>query len=38
MYTPGTIINSQRTSTKMNKNYAIAKVRIIVEQMTLEGI
>ena len=30
-YTPGTIANSQRTPTKVNKNGAIAKVRILVE-------
>ena len=28
MYTPGTIVNLQRTPTKINKNGAIAKVRI----------
>ena len=38
MYTPGTKANSQRTSTKTNKNGAFAKVRILVEQMLLEGI
>ena len=31
MYTPGTIANSQRTPTKINKNVAIAKVNILVE-------
>ena len=31
MYTPGFIANSQRTTTKINKNGAIAKVRISVE-------
>ena len=33
MYTPGTIVNSQtdRVSTKMNKNGAAAKVGILVE-------
>ena len=34
MYTPGTIANSQtddRTSTKINKNGAVAKVIILVE-------
>ena len=30
---PGTIANSQRTPTKINKNDAIAKVRILVEQV-----
>ena len=34
MYTPGTIANSQRTSTKI-KNGAITKVRILVEQVVL---
>ena len=28
MYTHGTILNSNRTSTKINKNGAIAEVRI----------
>ena len=34
VYTPGTIANSQtddRTPTKLNKNGAVAKVRILVE-------
>ena len=35
MYTLGTIVNSQRTPTKINKNGAIAKVRIFVEQAIL---
>ena len=35
MYTTGTIANSQRISTKINKNGAIAKVRILVKKMTL---
>ena len=38
MYTPDIIANSQRTPTKINKNGAIAKVRILVEQVILEGI
>ena len=38
MYTPGTIVNLQRTPTKINKNGAIAKVRILVEQVILQGI
>ena len=38
MYTPGTIANSQRTPIKTNKIGAFAKVRILVEQMLLEGI
>ena len=38
MYKPGTIANSQRTPTKINKNGAIAKLRILVEQVILEGI
>ena len=33
MYTPGTIANSQMTPTKINKNYAIAKVKILMEQV-----
>ena len=32
MYTRGTIENSQRTPTKINKNGAIAKIRIVVKQ------
>ena len=35
MYTPSTMANTQRTSTKINKNGAIAKVRILVEQVIL---
>ena len=35
MYTPGTIANSQMTPTKINKNGAIAKVRVLVEQVIL---
>ena len=35
MYTPGTIGNSQKMSTKINKNGAVAKVRILVEQVIL---
>ena len=35
MYTSGTIANSQRTPTKINKNGVIAKVRILVEQVIL---
>ena len=31
MYTPDTIANSQRIPIKINKNGAIAKVRILVE-------
>ena len=30
MFTPGTITNSQRTPTKINKNDAIAKVTILL--------
>ena len=30
MYTPGTIANSKRMPTKINKNGAITKVRILV--------
>ena len=32
---PGTIANSQRTPTKVNKNGATAKVRTLVEQVIL---
>ena len=35
MYTPGTIANPYRTPMKLNKNGAIAKVRILVEQVVL---
>ena len=35
MCTPGTWQNSQRMPTKANKNGAIAKVRILVEQVIL---
>ena len=35
MYTSGTITNSQRTPTKINKNGAIVKVRVLVEQAIL---
>ena len=35
LYTPGTIANPQRVPTKINKEGAIAKVRIFVEQMKL---
>ena len=35
MYTPGTIANLQRILTKINKNGAIAKGRIQVEQVIL---
>ena len=35
MYTSGTIANSQMMPTKINKNGAIAKVRILVEQAIL---
>ena len=35
MYIPGTIANSQRMSTKINKNGAIAKVRILMELVIL---
>ena len=35
MDTPGTIVNSQSTPTKINKNCGIAKVRILVEQVIL---
>ena len=30
MYTPDTIANSQRMTTKINKNGAIAKIKILV--------
>ena len=33
--TPGTIANSQRMPTKVNKNGATAKVRTLVEQVIL---
>ena len=36
MYTPDTTANSQKMPTKINKNGAIAKVRILVEQVILE--
>ena len=35
MYTPGTIANSQRIPTKINKNGAIAKAIILVEKVIL---
>ena len=35
MYTSSTIMNSQRTQTKINKIGAIAKERILVEQVIL---
>ena len=35
MYAPGTIANSEMTTTKINKNGAIAKVKILVEQKIL---
>ena len=38
MYTSGTIANSQRMPTELNKNGAIAKVGILVEQVILEDI
>ena len=38
MYTPDTIANVQRTPTKINKNGAFAKVKILVEQMILSGV
>ena len=38
MYTLGTIANSQRTPTKINKIGDVVKVRISVEQVILEGI
>ena len=38
MYTRGTVANSQQTPTKVNKNGAIAKVRILLEQLILEDI
>ena len=38
MYAPGTIANSEMTTTKINKNGAIAKVKILVEQKILWGI
>ena len=33
MYAPSTIANSQKMPTKINKNGAIAKVNILVEQV-----
>ena len=36
MYTPGSIANSQRTPTKINKHGPIAKVRTLVEQVILK--
>ena len=38
MYISGTIRNPQKTPTEINKNGAIAKVRILVEQKILWGI
>ena len=38
MYRPITIANSQRPPTKINKKGTISKVRILVEQVILEGI
>ena len=38
MYTPGTIANLKRVPTKINKNGAIAKGRVLVEQVILEDI
>ena len=35
IYTPGTIANSQRMPTEINNDGAIAKVRILVEQVIL---
>ena len=35
MYTPGTIANSQMTPAKINKIRAIAKVKILAEQVVL---
>ena len=35
MYTSGTIANSQRMPTKINKNGATAKVKMLVEQVIL---
>ena len=35
LYTPSIIANSQRTPTGINKDGAIAKVRILVEQMII---
>ena len=35
MYTFGTIANSQRTPTKINKNVAIGKVKALVEQVII---
>ena len=35
MYTFGTMASSHRTPTKINKNIAIAKVRILMEQVIL---
>ena len=35
MYTLGTIANSQRTPSNINKNVAIAKVKTLVEQVIL---
>ena len=40
MYTTGTIANSQtdRTPTKLNKNGAAAKVRLLMDLGILQGI
>ena len=38
MYKAGTTANSQRTPTKINKIGVIAKVRVSVEQVILQGI
>ena len=35
IYTPGIITDSLRMPTKINKNGAIAKVRVLVEQVIL---
>ena len=38
MHTPGTIANSQRTPTDINKNGTIARVRLLWEQVMMEDI
>ena len=35
MYRSDTILNSQRAPTKINKNGAIARLKILVEKMAL---
>ena len=38
MYTSGTIANSQKMPTEINKNDVIAKVKILVENVILQDI